>query len=96
MAVWLVTRHTGAKDWLLAQGINADFQVSHLDPKALAEGDDVVGVLPFHLAAWVCANGGKFLNLDIDIPAHLRGTELSADQLNALNARLTAYQVLAA
>lgn len=93
MAIWLVTRHQGAFEWLQQQGIVADHIVSHLDTAHLAAGDSVVGILPFHLAAYVCEHGGRFLSLDVAVPAEWRGYELSADQLTAFGACLNEYQV---
>ncbi|GAB2941613.1 CRISPR-associated protein Csx16 [Aquaspirillum soli] len=93
MAIWLVTRHQGAFEWLQQQGIVADHIVSHLEVTALATGDSVIGILPFHLAAYVCERGGRFWSLDVVVPAEWRGHELSADQLTALGACLTEYRV---
>lgn len=95
MALWLVTRHAGAFLWLQQQGIRADQVVAHLNPACLLPGDSVVGILPFHLAAAVCANGGRFFSLDVEVPPALRGVELSAATLNDLGARLTEYRVMA-
>lgn len=93
MNTWLVTRHPGALAWLAEQGAAAARVVAHLEAEDLAPGDVVIGVLPYHLAAAVCAAGGRFFSLDVDVPVELRGQELSSVQLNALGARLTEYRV---
>lgn len=93
MATWLVTRHVGATEWLRRQGYPVDHEIAHLDATRVSTGDLVIGTLPLHLAAAVCARGARFLFLAVDIPAGLRGTELSAAQLDALGARLEAYSV---
>ncbi|MDX8402659.1 MAG: CRISPR-associated protein Csx16 [Mariprofundaceae bacterium] len=90
---WFVTRHTGAVEWAARQGIAVDRQVAHLDPAQVAAGDTVMGSLPVHLAAEVCARGARYLHLSIDLPPELRGRELSADEMAACNARLEAYEV---
>ena len=95
MTTWLVTRHPGAREWLAARGIAADRAAAHLDVADLVPGDSVIGVLPYHLAAAVCAGGGRFFSLDVEVPAELRGVELSAAQLEALGARLVEYRVMA-
>lgn len=93
MATWLVTRHAGATEWLRQQGYQVDQEVIHLDAARVSAGDLVIGTLPLHLAAAVCERGARFLFLAVDIPAGLRGTELSAAQLKALGARLEAYAI---
>lgn len=96
MTTYLVTRHPGAIAWAERQGIQVDRQIDHLDPGIVAAGDTVIGILPVNLAAQVCARGGRYLNLSLDLPAEARGRELSADELEAYGARLEAYVVSAA
>ncbi|PKO60588.1 MAG: CRISPR-associated protein Csx16, partial [Betaproteobacteria bacterium HGW-Betaproteobacteria-17] len=57
MTTFLVTRHPGAVQWAAAQGIAADVCCPHLDPADVATGDTVIGTLPVHLVAEVCARG---------------------------------------
>jgi CRISPR-associated protein Csx16 len=93
MTTWFVTRHPGAIEWAAQQGLRVDRQVSHLDTTALQSGDTVVGTLPVHLAAEVCARGARFYNLSLDLPVAARGRELSADELDAFGARLEGYDI---
>jgi CRISPR-associated protein Csx16 len=93
MTTWLVTRHPGALDWLLAQGFTAVEHVAHLDPARVAPGDTVIGTLPVHLAAAVCERGARYFNLSLDVPEHMRGRELSAEELTACGARLEEYAI---
>lgn len=93
MTTFFVTRHPGALDWARAAGIAFDQHVAHLDPAKVGPGDTVIGSLPVHLAAEVCARGARYLNLSLDLPAHLRGRELDAATLAGLNARLEEYEV---
>lgn len=83
----VVTRHPGAIEWL-ARRLIAGAVVSHLDPGVLSHGDTVVGNLPAHLAAAVCARGARYLHLQVELPPGDRGTELSADLLETRGARL--------
>lgn len=94
MTTYLITRHSGAIEWVVRQEIQVDQLVMHLNPALIQPGDVVIGTLPFNLAAEVCARGGQFLNLTLDVPPQVRGRELSADDLEALGARLEAFQVL--
>jgi CRISPR-associated protein Csx16 len=93
MTVWFVSRHAGAVEWARKQGLAVDRWVTHLDVGAVAAGDTVAGTLPVHLAAAVCARGARYLHLAVDLPAELRGSELAAEQLQALGCRLQGYRV---
>lgn len=94
MATWFVSRHPGAIAWATAQGLSVDYLVPHLEVAHVQSGDTVIGTLPVHLAAQVCARGAQFFNLSMDIPAQWRGLELSADQLLECNARLERFNVI--
>ncbi len=93
MTHWLVTRHPGAEEWVRRRGIQVDRQVDHLDVGSISEGDTVIGTLPVNLAAEVCRRGGHYIHLALEVPPHLRGEELSADQLKTLDAELVPYRV---
>lgn len=96
MTTLLITRHPGAIEWAARQGLRVDGQIAHLDPAAIEPGDTVIGTLPIQLAAGVCARGGRFFNLSLDIPWDVRGREFSADELEAYGARLEEFVVLPA
>jgi CRISPR-associated protein Csx16 len=66
---WFVSRHPGAKEWLVRQGRQVEHQVSHLHPAEVSAGDKVNGTLPVHLAAEICARGAHYYHLIIDLPA---------------------------
>lgn len=93
MTTFFVSRHPGAVEWAARQGIRVDRLVAHLDPTAIQAGDVVIGTLPVNLAAEVCARGGRFCNLSLDLPPEARGRELSADELERYRARIEEYQV---
>ncbi len=93
MTTFLVTRHPGAVEWAARQGLAVDRQVAHLDPASVRPGDTVIGTLPVQLAAEVCARGGRFLSLSLDLPAEARGRELTAEELESYGARLEEYSV---
>ena len=93
MTTWFVTRHPGAVEWAARQGLAVDRQVAHLDVADIQPGDIVIGILPIHLAAEVCARGARFYNLSLDVPPEARGRELSADDLERYGARLEGYTV---
>lgn len=93
MTTYFVTRHPGAIEWAARQGLAVDHQVAHLDPATVKPGDTVIGTLPVHLAARVCARRARYLHLCLDLPPELRGQELSADQLDSCRPRLEAFIV---
>ena len=94
MSVYLVSRHKGAVDWMDHMGHRYDAHLTHLtDYKALSAGDTIVGSLPINIVADLCELGVKYQHLSLYIPEQLRGVELTAEQLSALDAKLEQYEV---
>ena len=93
MTTFFVSRHPGAADWALEQGLAVDRAVAHLDPAEVEAGDVVIGTLPVNLAAETCSRGGRYLHLSLDLPAVWRGRELSAEDMRTCGARIEEYQV---
>ena len=91
--VVFVSRHRGASDWALRKGLRVDRTAAHLDAETVSPGDIVVGSLPVHVAAQVCERGGRYFHLTLDVPEAMRGTELSAEQMERAGARLEEYRV---
>ena len=85
---WFISRHVGALEWAKRRQIRVDCCAHHLDIARLQPGDVVIGTLPAHLAAAVCAHGARYVHLAIDVEAFDRGRELSAEELDATGARL--------
>ena len=96
MTTFFVSRHAGAIDWAKRAGIPFDAQVPHLDPASIRPNDTVIGTLPVQSVAQVCAQGARYLHLTFDMPSDKRGSELSADDLTTLGARLRAFTAHAA
>lgn len=94
MTTYFISRHSGAMHWAESLGIAVDQVISHFDPECVQAGDVVIGTLPIHLAARVCARGGRYLHLSLEIPTDWRGRELSAADLRQCGARLEAYRVM--
>lgn len=93
MTTYFVTRHLGAKQWARLHGIAVDRWEDHLDMDAVLAGDTIIGVLPVALAAAVCVRGAHFIELVLNMPAALRGQELTHVQLIELGATLKQYHV---
>jgi CRISPR-associated protein Csx16 len=93
MTVYFVSRHPGAHDWAAAEGIAVDRVIQHLDPALIQPGDIIIGSLPVNLAAQVCASGARYLHLSLELPAELRGQELSATQMRECGACLEEFRI---
>jgi CRISPR-associated protein Csx16 len=93
---YFITRHSGARAWAARHGYQDAMLLAHLDPAGLAAlqpGDCVLGTLPVHLAGQVCARGGHYFHLSIDIPPEARGRDLDADDMERFGARLEEFVV---
>lgn len=86
MTRYFVSRHPGAITWAERQGIPVDRVIDHLDITVIQAGDTVIGTLPVNLAAEVCHRGARYLHLSLNLPAELRGRELSAGELERCGA----------
>ena len=83
----IVTRHSGLVEWLKRRGIEGEV-VSHADEDTVRD-KRVYGVLPFRLAALA----DEFIEVSMNVPAELRGKELTADDIDGLNPQMTAWRV---
>lgn len=84
----IVTQHKGLVDYLEEKGFQADKVISHATLEDV-RGQDVVGVLPYHLAAE--ANRVTVVTLD---PPPARGEDLSKDEVAARARSIETYVVL--
>lgn len=90
---WFVSRHPGALLWAKSQSLIIDRAISHLDISQVQPGDTVTGTLPVHLAEQVCRRGARYRHLTLTLPETLRGQELSANQMDHLQAKITEYTI---
>jgi CRISPR-associated protein Csx16 len=90
---WFVSRHRGAIEWARRQGFAVDRWSQHLAPAEVGAADTVIGTLPVNLAAQVCERGARYLHLSLELPAAWRGRELTATELESLDAHLAPFQV---
>jgi len=95
MTRYFVTRHTGALVWAEQHGYVFDIHLNHLDSShQFKRGDVVAGTLPVNIVADLCAQGIVYFNLSLQLPAELRGQELTAGQLTQCAARLEQLVVM--
>jgi len=90
---YLITRHSGARQWVQEEGIVVDAQLDHLEVDQVRAGDIVVGSLPVNLAAEVCARGGRYFHLSLELPFDWRGRELSPGDMRHFGARVEEFRV---
>jgi len=93
MTTYFVTRHQGALEWAQRRGLEADEMLPHFDPDVIRPGDAVIGTLPVHVAAQICARGGRYMHLILNTPPQSRGKELTADDMERFGARLEEYEI---
>ncbi len=91
MAIFLVSRHPGARQWLLQQHIPIDKMTEHLSIEQLQPGDTVIGNLPVQMVAQLTARQVRYLHLTVNVPRHLRGQELTVENLHQLKAQLCQF-----
>jgi len=99
MTVYFVSRHERAHFWMQSQiqrgriDLRVDRWLTHLDVREARDADVVVGTLPFNDVLLLQQRGARFLSLVMDLPAEVRGQELSATEMSAYGARLVELDV---
>ena len=81
----VVTRHAGAVEWLRRKGFDGEV-IDHLTE--IPTGSTVVGVLPVVLVAQLLRAGNSVYLIEFPARNGPRGQELTADEMEALGARL--------
>ena len=94
MTTYFVTRHTGAKQWAIEQGIDVDILVDHLNIEDIQTDDTVLGSLPVNLVAELNAKGARYFHLILPLSEAFRGKEISAELMRELGAKLEEYFVI--
>lgn len=84
----LVTRHPALVEYFSNIGITFDKVITHATAEDVT-GNDVYGVLPLHLAS--LAN--TVTTVDMDLPAEMRGKELSLTDIETYFTGMSTYKV---
>lgn len=84
----LVTRHEALVEYFSNMGITFDKVITHATVEDVT-GNDVYGVLPLHLAS--LAN--TVTTVDMDLPAEMRGKELSLTDIETYFTGMSTYKV---
>ena len=93
MTTYFISRHSGAVAWAESQGFHVDQQLAHFEVSVVNAGDSILGTLPVNLIAEVNQRGGRYFHLTLELPAQLRGQELTAEMMQQYGARLEEYTV---
>lgn len=93
MTTYFISRHSGAIAWAESQGFHVDQQLAHFDVSVVQTGDLILGTLPVNLIAEVNQRGGRYFHLTLELPAELRGQELTATMMQTHGARLEEFVV---
>ena len=91
MTTYFISRHSGAIAWAESQGFHVDQQLAHFEVNVVNAGDAVLGTLPVNLIAEVNQRGGRYFHLTLELPAEVRGQELTAQMMQQYGARLEEY-----
>ena len=91
MTTYFISRHIGAVDWAESEGFHVDQRLAHFDVTIVQAGDTILGTLPINLVAEVNARDGHYFHLTLELPAEVRGKELTADDMRRYGARLEGY-----
>lgn len=83
----IITRHPGLVKFLKEQGIEGKL-ITHATAEDV-ERKIIYGVLPLHLAC----HAKKIISVDLDIPAEMRGKELTYDDVKKYYTGTHAYVV---
>ena len=89
----VVTRHQVLVEVLRDRGIIAGdvMVIDHVTDPEVLRGKVVIGILPLHLACLA----EEIIAPEIDVPAELRGKELSREELEKFFKGVRRYRVLA-
>jgi len=86
--ICIVTRHTGAIDWLRAKGFDGDV-VPHLTGDMIRPGNTYIGVLPVPMIQRILETGSRFYLLVMpDVSLVQRDREMTPAEMDKAGARL--------
>lgn len=84
----LVTRHEALVQYFANTGLTFDKVIAHATAEDVT-GNDVYGILPLHLAS--LAN--TVTTIDMNLPAEMRGKELSLEDIEKYFTGMSTYKV---
>lgn len=88
METVIVTRHPALVEYLREIGVKIETVIDRATAEEV-RGRHVYGVLPLHLAA----EARRVTTVPLDVPAELRGQELTLEQVRQFAGALQTYEV---
>ena len=86
----IISRHAGAMGWI--QKHHPEFAecelITHASPEIL-KGKRVIGILPIQLAVLAT----EFWNLSLNVPANMRGKELTIEDMEKFDCKIEQFQI---
>lgn len=87
--IYIVTRHTGAVEWLRTKGYDGEV-APHLDSDQIKGGNLYIEVLPIPVIKQILDAGSRFFLVVLpDVAFSQRGQEMSPEEMDRAGARLT-------
>lgn len=92
ITIYFVTRYAGALAWAVQNQLHFDYHLEHIKSiTLLKDGDIIIGTLPINIVYALNSQVVRYIHLALQIPAELRGQELSVGQLTQGQAMLQKY-----
>lgn len=92
----MVTRHSGALEWLKRQGFEQAKVTPHFteaDVAKVTADTTIIGVLPPDVVRRIQEKGGNFVGLEMEFRDGDHKADLTADEMTTRNAKLTGFHV---
>lgn len=94
MAIYIITRHEGAVEWLRSKGYEGDV-ISHLEDGQITGGNVYIGVLPIPMVKAVLDAGSRFFLLVLpDVAFSQRGKSMTPEEMDHAGAHLVEVKSL--
>ncbi|HIF9493542.1 TPA: CRISPR-associated protein Csx16 [Photobacterium damselae] len=94
MAMYFISRHPAALEWVNTQNIKIDHWLEHLlDLSLFVSGDIVLGTLPIQLVAALNQKGVQYGHFSLTVPPQWRGSELNLEQVLQCQPEITYFHV---
>ena len=85
----LVTRHKALSELMKELGYIFGQEITHVEDTTIIQGKTVAGVLPM----WLACQCHEFTEITLEIPAEMRGVELTVAQMHEFFKGIATYQV---
>ena len=88
-----ISRHMGAIAWAKNSDLKIDEIIPHLNIDQINAGDKIFGSLPVNIVYKVCQKGARYYHLNLKLPEHARGQELTEEDMEKYSANFEEFIV---